>query len=64
MEEKTFKFIGFQVEELQNSIVLDHSNYIVNLKNVTLDPGRASQKNELLNEKEQKLFRQLIGQLN
>ena len=64
VEEKTFKYIGFQVEELQNSIVLDHSNYIDNLKNVTLDPGRASQKNELLNEKEQTLFRQLIGQLN
>lgn len=64
VEEKTFKYIGFQVEQLPDSIVLDHSNYIDNMKTVTLDPGRASQKNELLNEHEQTLFRQLIGQLN
>ena len=64
VEEKAFKYVGFQIEQLPNSIVLDHSDYINNMKKVTLDPGRASQKNDLLSEKEQTLFRQLIGQLN
>ena len=47
VEEKAFKYIGFQIEQLPNSIVLDHSDYINNMKKVTLDPGRASQKNDL-----------------
>lgn len=64
MEEKTFKYIGFQIQQLSNKITLDHSNYINNMMNVTLDPGRAAEKNELLNEKEQTLYRKLIGQLN
>ena len=34
------------------------------MKNVTLHPGRASEKTENLNETEQILYRQLIGQLN
>ena len=54
VEEKAFKYIGFQIEQLPNSIVLDHSDYINNMKKVTLDPGRASQKNDLLSEKERK----------
>ena len=62
--EKKFRYIGFQIEQLPDSIVLDHSDYVNNMKNVSLDPGRASQKNDFLSEKEQTLFRQLIGQLN
>lgn len=64
VEEKKFRYIGFQIEQLPDSIVLDHSDYVNNMKNVSLDPGRASQKNDFLSEKEQTLFRQLIGQLN
>ena len=46
VEEKKFRYIGFQIEQLPDSIVLDHSDYVNNIKNVSLDPGRASQKND------------------
>ena len=42
----------------------DHSEYIDKIKNVTIDPKRSSENNEPLNEREQTLFRQIIGQLN
>ena len=45
-------------------VILDHSDYIEKVKNKTLDPERASHKNEPLDEQEQTNFRQLIGQLN
>lgn len=34
------------------------------MMNVTLDPGRAAEKNEHLNKKEQTLYKKLIGQFN
>ena len=64
VEEKTFKYIGFQVKQMENMVILDHSDYIEKVLNKTLDPERASHKNEPLNEQEQTNFRQLIGQLN
>ena len=64
VEEKAFKYIGFQVKQNRSMIVLDHSGYINKMKNSILDPKRASSKNEPLNAQEQTLFRQIIGQLN
>ena len=64
VEEKAFKYIGFQVKQNRSMIVLDHSGYIDKMKNSILDPKRASSKNEPLNAQEQTLFRQIIGQLN
>ena len=66
VEEKTFKYIGFGfgIQQLPSKIILDHSEYIDNIKNVTIDPKRALENNEPLNEREQTLFRQIIGQLN
>ena len=39
VEEKTFKYIGFGIQQL----TLDHSEYIDNIKNATIDPKRASE---------------------
>ena len=64
VEEKIFQYIGFQIQQLPSKIILDQSNYIDSMMNVTLDPGRAAEKNKPLNEKEQALYRKLIGQLN
>ena len=64
VEEKTFKYIGFGIQQLPSKIILDHSEYIDKIKNVTIDPKRVSENNEPLNEREQTLFRQIIGQLN
>lgn len=59
-----FKYIGFKVEQSENKIILDHSEYVEKMKTGTLDPGRAVAKNELLIEQEQTVHRQMIGQLN
>ena len=64
VEEKTFKYIGFKVQQHSNKVILDHSDYIVNIRNSVVDPRRASEKNGLLNKNEQTTYRQLIGQLN
>ena len=63
VEEKTFEYIEFRIQQLPSKIILDHSEYIDNIKNVTIDPKRASEDNEPLNEREQTLFRQIIGHL-
>ena len=60
-EEKTFKYIGFGIQQLPCKIILDHSEYIDNIKNVTIDPKRASENNEPLNQREQTLIRQIIN---
>ena len=64
IEEKMFKYIGFTLKQFKNGIVLDQSDYVNKLKNIMIDPVRASEKNEPLNEDEQTSYRQLIGQLN
>ena len=64
VKDKTFKYIRFEIQQLPSKIILDHSEYIDNIRNVTTDPKRASENNEPLNEREQTLFRQIIGQLN
>ena len=64
VEEKTFKYIGFKVQKHSNKVILDHSDYTVNITNSVVDPRRASEKNGLLNKNEQTTYRQLIGQLN
>ena len=46
VEEKAFKYIGFQVKQNRSMIVLDHSDYIDKIANSNLDPKRASNKNE------------------
>ena len=64
VEEKSFKYIGFKIQQHSNKVILDHSDYIVNIRNSVLDPRRASEKNTPLNKSEQTAYRQLIGQLN
>ena len=44
VEEKWFNYIGFKVEQSENEIILDHSEYVEKLKTETLDPGRAGAK--------------------
>lgn len=50
IEDGDFKYIGFRITQQVDGI--------------TLDPGRASQKLDQLNPKEQTLYRRIVGQLN
>ena len=61
MEEKEFRHIGFKVKQLENRIIIDHSEYIDKMKNKTVDPKRASNKQEQLTAQEQNTYRQLVG---
>ena len=64
IEEKNFSYIGFQILQESNRIILDQSTYINNIQNKVLDPKRAQNKQTKLTPKEQSEYRQLIGQLN
>lgn len=64
IEEQDFKYIGFQIRQDSYGIVVDHSGYMNSLENFTIEPKRASMKNESLSVPEQTLYRRLIGQLN
>ena len=64
VEEKEFRYIGFKVKQYENRVIFDHSEYIERMKNETVDPKRATDKKEILTTQEQKLYRQLVGQLN
>ena len=57
VEEKKFKCTGFKVQQHSNKVILDHSDYIVNIRNSDVDPRRASEKNGLLDKNEKKTYR-------
>ncbi|KAL5015625.1 hypothetical protein ScPMuIL_007295, partial [Solemya velum] len=59
-----FRYIGFTVRQDDSGITLDQSEFMEKVKTGTVDPSRATKKHEVLDDKEQTLYRQLIGQLN
>ena len=64
VEEKCFKYIGFNVKQNENAIILDQSDYMNNINCPVLDPRRIANKADILNSKEQSLYRQIVGQIN
>lgn len=64
VEVKSFKYLGFQINQENDKIILDHTDYVHSLRNLTMDPERAKQKHDILSIEEQTLYRKLVGQLN
>ena len=64
MEEKVFRYIGFKVEQRESGIILHQSDYMYTLNSPTLDPRHTTDKSDILNSKEQSLYRQKMGQIN
>ena len=64
VEEKCFKYIGFKVKQKENVIILDQSDYMNNINHPVLDPRRTANKADILNNEEQSLYRQIVGQIN
>ncbi|CAC5406207.1 unnamed protein product [Mytilus coruscus] len=64
IEEKNFSYVGFQIHQNKNGIILDHSTYMEKIDNTTIEPSRAAMKQDVLNTSEQTLYRKLIGQIN
>jgi len=63
IEEGDFQYIGFRMMQGDYGIRLDHSRYMENLEHTHLEPDRTSQKTNQLTMAEQKLYRNLIGQI-
>lgn len=53
VEEKNFKYLGFQINQENDKIILDHTDYAHSLRNLTMDPERAKQKQDILSIEEQ-----------
>ena len=64
MEERNFDYIGFRIVQETGKILLDQSKYVDKIKNKTIDPKRAQDKESILTSQEQSEYRQLIGQIN
>lgn len=48
VEEKRFKYLEFQINQENDKIILDHTDYVPSLKIFTMDPERAKQKQDIL----------------
>ena len=64
IEERNFEYIGFRIVQETGKILLDQSKYVDKIKNKTIDPKRAQDKESILTSQEQSEYRQLIGQIN
>ena len=64
VEEKVFGYIGFKVEQRENGIILDQSDYMYNLNFPTQDSRHTTNTSDILNSEEQSLYRQIVGQIN
>ena len=64
IEERNFDYIGFRIVQETGKILLDQSKYVDKIKNKTIDPKRAQDKESILTSQEQSEYRQLIGQIN
>ena len=61
MERKKFKYLGCEVEKLNNGdITLNQNDYIEKIKEVEIPSGKNSHK---LNETERKIIRRVVGEL-
>ena len=64
-EKGSFFYTGFKINQDQNGILLDQTEYVAKNMEVTpIDPARAKEKNEDLTEEELSELRRLVGSLN
>ena len=61
-EEMNFTYLGYQLSQGNNGIYYDQLNYIANLEFNQLQDNK--DKNRILNEKEMKEYRSIIGSIN
>ena len=64
MEKGEFKYVGFDIRQNPDGIILDQSHYSRQLEGIIIKPQRAKQKKELLDQEESSLFRGIVGKLN
>ena len=64
MEEREFKYVGLDIMQNPDGVILDQGQYLRKLESIVIKPDRTKQKKEPLNEGELRLFRALVGKLN
>lgn len=61
LSEKNFRYVGFDIGQKSDCVIVDQSEFVNQLNIVHLDPDRLLNKNENLSEKETTEFRSQIG---
>ena len=64
IEEKIFRYVGFDIIQDKRGIIMDQSKYISNMEGGKIDPNRSMNKEDQLTSDEQTLLRQIVGRLN
>ena len=62
--EKSFRYIGLDIQHTENGIALHQQTYIDEIKPISIAPSRSVRKNDDLNQDEMSLLRESIGQFN
>ncbi len=64
LESQNFKYIGFNIVQKEESIIIDQSQYVQDIEVCTISAERSTQKQEPLNGNETTLLREIVGRLN
>ena len=64
VEEGVFSYVGFDIKQEKDGIVLDQSRYMKELSTEEIKPQRAREKLDSLTKDEHKKFRSLVGKCN
>jgi hypothetical protein len=64
LEEGQFKYVGFNIQQFREEIIIDQSEYVESIECVVISPERASQKTEALNSEELTVLRSTVGKIN
>ena len=64
MAEREFKYVGFNIIQNPDGVILDQGQYLQKLESIVIKPDRAKQKKKPSGEGDLHLFRGLVGKLN
>ena len=64
LEVGQFKYVGFEITQNVDGIIIDQTGYVKELENAHVSPERRMQKLEMLNATESTTLRELVGRLN
>ena len=64
LEEGKFKYVGFQIQQNRDGIIIDQSAYVEDIENINLSSQRILSKKEKLTHEEHTQLRELVGRLN
>ena len=62
-EKGSFSYIGLDVVQTNDTVIVDQNSYVDSLKPVKLSTQRKAQKSEVLSSEERKMLRSVSGQL-